>query len=76
MLGGALGNWAAHQVKNDCFYYVADWHALTSDYADTSRLTAIDHVRGDGDWAAARLAHTVTDHPTLDPLGAPYAPSA
>jgi alkylation response protein AidB-like acyl-CoA dehydrogenase len=40
----------------------------------TSRLTAIDHVLGDGDWAADRLAASVLDHPTVDPLGAPYAP--
>ncbi len=38
----------------------------------TSRLTAIDHVLGDGDWAADRLAGSVYDHPTVDPLGAPY----
>jgi alkylation response protein AidB-like acyl-CoA dehydrogenase len=38
----------------------------------TSRLTAIDHVLGDGDWALARLAAGVTDHETVDPLGAPY----
>jgi alkylation response protein AidB-like acyl-CoA dehydrogenase len=38
----------------------------------TSRLTAIDHVLGDGDWALARLADAVTDHETVDPLGAPY----
>jgi alkylation response protein AidB-like acyl-CoA dehydrogenase len=39
----------------------------------TSRLTAIDHVLGDGDWALARLAAGVDAHPTVDPLGAPYA---
>jgi hypothetical protein len=38
----------------------------------TSRLTAIDHVLGDGDFALDRLAATVGDHPTVDPLGAPY----
>jgi alkylation response protein AidB-like acyl-CoA dehydrogenase len=38
----------------------------------TSRLTAIDHVLGDGDWAADRLAAHVADTPTVDPLGAPY----
>ncbi|SDD54951.1 hypothetical protein SAMN05660690_4519 [Geodermatophilus telluris] len=38
----------------------------------TSRLTAIDHVLGDGDWAAARLAAKVDGYPTVDPLGAPY----
>jgi alkylation response protein AidB-like acyl-CoA dehydrogenase len=40
----------------------------------TSRLTAIDHLLGDGDWAADRLAAEVTAHETVDPLGAPYAP--
>ncbi|NEK84996.1 acyl-CoA dehydrogenase [Blastococcus saxobsidens] len=39
----------------------------------TSRLTAIDHLLGDGDFAAARLARTVADRETVDPLGAPYA---
>jgi alkylation response protein AidB-like acyl-CoA dehydrogenase len=35
----------------------------------TSRLTAIDHLLGDGDWALARLAATVGEHETVDPLG-------
>jgi alkylation response protein AidB-like acyl-CoA dehydrogenase len=39
----------------------------------TSRLTAIDHLLGDGDWAAARLAEKVGSYETVDPLGAPYA---
>jgi alkylation response protein AidB-like acyl-CoA dehydrogenase len=39
----------------------------------TSRLTAIDHLLGDGDWAANRLAATVGGYETVDPLGAPYA---
>jgi alkylation response protein AidB-like acyl-CoA dehydrogenase len=39
----------------------------------TSRLTAIDHLLGDGDWALSRLAQTVGQHETVDPLGAPYA---
>ncbi len=39
----------------------------------TSRLTAIDHVLGDGGWALARLAARLDDHETVDPLGAPYA---
>src|SRR5687768_12068212 len=38
----------------------------------TSRLTAIDHVLGDGDWALARLAARVDTYPTVDPIGAPY----
>jgi alkylation response protein AidB-like acyl-CoA dehydrogenase len=39
----------------------------------TSRLTAIDHLLGDGDWAADRLARNVASYETVDPLGAPYA---
>jgi alkylation response protein AidB-like acyl-CoA dehydrogenase len=39
----------------------------------TSRLTAIDHLLGDGDWAVARLAEKVGSYETVDPLGAPYA---
>lgn len=35
---GALQNWVRLQndPDYDCFYFIADWHALTSDYADTS----------------------------------------
>jgi alkylation response protein AidB-like acyl-CoA dehydrogenase len=39
----------------------------------TARLTAIDHLLGDGDFAADRLAAKVGSYPTVDPLGAPYA---
>jgi len=39
----------------------------------TSRLTAIDHLLGDGDWALDRLAGDVGSYETVDPLGAPYA---
>src|SRR5579863_1431408 len=35
---GALANWVKLQDKYDCFYFVADWHALTTDYADTSNV--------------------------------------
>jgi tryptophanyl-tRNA synthetase len=53
-LVGALRNWAALQAEYDCYYFVADWHALTSDYADTRELTtyAYDNVT---DWMAAGL---------------------
>jgi tryptophanyl-tRNA synthetase len=33
---GALANWTKLQTQYRCFYMVADWHALTSEYADTS----------------------------------------
>ena len=39
-LVGALENWAALQAEYDCAYFVADWHALTSHFADTAELTA------------------------------------
>lgn len=29
---GALKNWVQMQAEYDCFFFVADWHALTSDY--------------------------------------------
>jgi tryptophanyl-tRNA synthetase len=53
-LVGALGNWVPLQAQYDCFYFVADWHALTSDYANTGPLTgyALDNV---ADWLAAGL---------------------
>lgn len=53
-LVGALSNWAPLQDTYDCFYFVADWHALTSDYADTSAIveSAYDMV---ADWIAAGL---------------------
>ena len=42
---GALQNWVRLQnlsneqgPEYDCFYFIADWHALTSDYADTSQV--------------------------------------
>src|SRR5215467_6163365 len=53
-LVGALGNWVPLQDKYDCFYFVADWHALTSEFADTARLTsnAYENV---ADWIGAGL---------------------
>ncbi|KJU85180.1 tryptophanyl-tRNA synthetase [Candidatus Magnetobacterium bavaricum] len=33
-LVGALQNWVKLQHQYDCYYFVADWHALTSNYAD------------------------------------------
>jgi tryptophanyl-tRNA synthetase len=53
-LVGALGNWVALQDKYDCYYFVADWHALTSDYADTSQLTTYTYENV-ADWIGAGL---------------------
>ncbi len=53
-LVGALHQWAELQSDYDCMYFVADWHALTSEYADTTELTsyAYDNV---ADWIAAGI---------------------
>ncbi|MDH4027376.1 MAG: tryptophan--tRNA ligase [Nitrospirota bacterium] len=37
-LVGALQNWVKLQDEYECYYFIADWHALTSQYADTSQL--------------------------------------
>ncbi len=38
-LHGALANWVEMQQKYDCFYFIADWHALTSDYEDPGSIS-------------------------------------
>src|SRR5688572_6201103 len=53
-LVGALENWASLQEQYDCFYFVADWHALTSDYADSSEVVANAYDMA-ADWIAAGL---------------------
>ncbi|MDE3110653.1 MAG: tryptophan--tRNA ligase, partial [Acidobacteriota bacterium] len=35
---GALSNWLKLQEQYDCFFFVADWHALTTHYEDTSSI--------------------------------------
>jgi len=32
---GALNNWRSLQKDYQCFYFIADWHALTSEYEHT-----------------------------------------
>lgn len=51
---GALQNWVRMQEEYECFFEVADWHALTTDYADTSRVkeNSLDVAL---DWMAAGL---------------------
>lgn len=51
---GALQNWIRLQESYECFFFVADWHALTTDYADTSRVK--DNILEMAfDWFAAGL---------------------
>src|ERR1700684_2578134 len=35
---GSLYNWVRLQHEYNCYFFVADWHALTTDYADPSNL--------------------------------------
>lgn len=35
---GALSNWVKLQDSYDCYYFIADWHALTTGYADPSEI--------------------------------------
>jgi tryptophanyl-tRNA synthetase len=37
---GALSNWVKLQDQYECYFFIADWHALTTDYADTSNIAA------------------------------------
>ena len=51
---GVLKNWVEMQHEMEAFFFVADWHALTSDYADPSRIREFvpELVT---DWVAAGL---------------------
>lgn len=51
---GAVKNWVALQDRYRCFYFAADWHALTSEYADPSRV-AQNTLEAVADWIAAGL---------------------
>ena len=37
---GALENWVRLQDSFDCFFFVADWHALTTDFEDTKGIAS------------------------------------
>ncbi len=51
---GALRNWVDLQYQYPCYFFVADWHALTTGYEDTSRLPEYTHEMVI-DWLAAGL---------------------
>ncbi len=51
---GALHNWVQLQNHYECFFFIADWHALTTDYADPSAIQ--DNIQNMAiDWLAAGL---------------------
>jgi len=51
---GALQNWVKLQEQYECFFFVADWHALTTDYADASQI-AHNTIEIGTDWLASGL---------------------
>ncbi len=52
---GALANWVDMQDTYDCFFFIADWHALTSEYEETSRVK--EHIQTlIIDWLSAGLS--------------------
>jgi tryptophanyl-tRNA synthetase len=51
---GALQNWVRMQDEYECFFCVVDWHALTTDYADTSQVKS-NSLEVAYDWLAAGL---------------------
>ena len=40
---GALENWKTLQEQNECFFFVADWHALSTNFEDTRQLQTFGH---------------------------------
>ena len=51
---GALSNWLNLQEEYECFFFVADWHALTTHYEDTSSI-AENTLQVAIDWLAVGL---------------------
>ncbi|MDP6685394.1 MAG: tryptophan--tRNA ligase, partial [Candidatus Omnitrophota bacterium] len=53
-LFGALTNWRELQEKHECFFMVADWHALMSEYLDPSKLEEYT-IECVADWLASGI---------------------
>ncbi len=54
-LHGALSNWIKMQEEYECFFFIADWHALTSDYEETGNISQYAEEMMI-DWLSAGLA--------------------
>lgn len=56
---GALRNWVEMQHHHECFFFVADWHALTTHYEDPGQIPehTFDMV---ADWLACGLSSTAS----------------
>ncbi|HTV60532.1 MAG TPA: tryptophan--tRNA ligase [Verrucomicrobiae bacterium] len=73
---GALSNWLKLQDEHECFFFVADWHALTTHYEDTSSV-AENTLQVATDWLAVGLdpakstlfiQSSILEHAELDVL--------
>jgi tryptophanyl-tRNA synthetase len=70
---GALKNWVQLQTDYECYYFIADWHALTTGYADTTqnrqwvREVAIDYLSAglDPDKSVLFIQSLVPEHAEL-----------
>jgi tryptophanyl-tRNA synthetase len=51
---GALKNWIELQYQYECYFFIADWHALTTGYEDTSKIESYVWSMAI-DWLAAGL---------------------
>ena len=60
-LHGALANWVGMQDGYDCFFFIADWHALTSDYENPGAITG--YVERNDDRLAQCRSRSGKKHP-------------
>ena len=52
---GALANWIGMQNNYECFFFIADWHAITSSYDDTKMIRGYIHEMMK-DWLSVGLS--------------------
>ena len=79
---GALHNWVKLQHEYECYFFIADWHALTTDYADPSRLKqnvydlALDFLAGglDPELCTIFVQSHVPQHAELNLLFSMFTP--
>jgi tryptophanyl-tRNA synthetase len=77
---GALYNWVKLQHEYECYFFIADWHALTTDYADTSKLkqnvleVALDFLSAGLDPQTVFIQSHVPQHAELHVLLSMFTP--
>ncbi len=79
---GVLQNWVQLQQEYECFFFVADWHALTSEYASPARIRefvpqlVMDWVAAglDPDKCTIFLQSEVKEHAELQLLFSMFTP--